>query len=85
MVKLTIDNKEIKVWFGDNTAICSKHELPADYIDIASEVNRIETKTSIYYFNQDEYYQNFKVDTKLGLPYAINKSDNSIFQILCNK
>lgn len=72
------DNKEIKVWFGDNTAICSKHELPADYIDIASEVNRIETKTAIYYFNQDEYYENYRVDASLGLPYAINKADNSI-------
>lgn len=71
-------NKDIKIWFGDNTAICSKHELPADYIDLASEVNRIETKTSIYYFNQDEYYQNFKVDQNLGLPYAVNKADNSI-------
>ena len=71
-------NKDIKVWFGDNTAICSKYELPADYIDIASEVNRIETATSIYYFNQDEYYTTYKADPKQGLPYAVNKSDNSI-------
>lgn len=71
-------NKNIKVYYGDNSAICSKYELPVDYIDLASEINRIETPLYIFYFNQDEYYKNYKVDIKKGFPFAINKKDNSI-------
>lgn len=67
----------IKIFFGDNKAICSKYELPADYIDLASNINRIETKTKIYYFDQDVYYTKFNADKSLGVPYAVNK-DGSI-------
>jgi hypothetical protein len=73
-----VEDSSIKVYFGDNSAICSKYELPIDYIDLASNINRIETKDKVYYFNQDEYYSKFKVDTKQGIPYSINKADGSI-------
>lgn len=72
------DGSDIKVYFGDNGAICSKHELPVDYIDLASSINRIETKLAIYYFDQDIYYSKFKADKKAGIPYAINRVDGSI-------
>lgn len=74
------DNKhtEIKVYFGDNRAICSKYEVPIDYIDLASNITRIETKDKIYYFNQDDYYTNFNADRRKGVPYSINKVDSSI-------
>lgn len=68
----------IKTFFGDNRAICSKYELPVDYIDLASQINRIETKDAIYYFNQDEYYTIYGAESKYGVPYAINKADGSI-------
>lgn len=71
-------NPNIKVVTGDNSAICSKYELPVDYIDIASEFTRIETKTKIYYFNQDEYYTKFNANSQNGLPYAIYKADSSV-------
>ena len=71
-------SSKIKVFFGDNKAICSKYELPIDYIDLASEINRIETKSKSYYFNQDEYYTKFKADKKKGIPYAINKADGTV-------
>ena len=72
-------SSKIKVYFGDNKAICSKYELPIDYIDIASEVNRIETPKYSYYFNQDDYYTKFKATKKPGMiPYAISKIDGSI-------
>lgn len=76
--KLGNDDPKIKVFFGDNRAICSKYELPVDYIDLASEINRIETKTYRYIFNQDEYYNKYKVDRNLGIPYAVSKIDGSI-------
>ena len=76
--KMENGNSKIKIISGDNSSICSKHELPIDYIDLASFITRIETKDSIYYFNQDVYYQNYKVDTKKGIPYAINRADNSV-------
>lgn len=70
--------KGIKTFFGDNKAICSKYELPVDYIDLASQINRIETSEAIYYFNQDEYYTIYGADSSVGIPYAINKIDGSI-------
>lgn len=77
--KLEGTNSKIKVFFGDNTAICSKHEVPTDYIDIASNVNRIETEDMIYYFNQDDYYTRFNVEKKDGIiPYSISKFDGSV-------
>lgn len=72
------NTKDIKTYFGDNKAICSKYELPVDYIDLASQINRIETKEAIYYFNQDEYYTIYGAELKNGIPYAINKADGSI-------
>lgn len=68
----------IKVFTGDNSAICSKYELPADYIDVASKITRIETKNYIFYFNQDVYYTEFKYDGKKGTPFVLNRIDNSI-------
>ena len=70
--------KTIKVRFGDNKSICSRYDLPVDYIDLAANLSVIETPTTIYYFNQDEYYKRFKVNKDNGIPYAVNKSDSSI-------
>lgn len=71
-------SSKIKVFFGDNKAICSKYELPVDYIDLASEISRIETRSKTYYFNQDEYYSKFKADKNKGIPYAISKADGTV-------
>lgn len=71
-------NESIKVFTGDNSAICSKYEIPIDYIDIASNFNKIETNDRIYYFNQDDYYKLFNASHRNGIPYSINKADNSV-------
>lgn len=76
--KLNGGTSKIKIIPGDNSSICSKHELPIDYIDIASFITRIETKECVYYFNQDVYYRNYTVDIKKGIPYAVNRSDGSL-------
>ena len=73
-----LDDPKIKVFTGDNSAICSKYELPVDYIDLAANYNRIETKTHIYYFDQDVYYTKFDVDISKGIPYAVSRIDGSI-------
>lgn len=76
--KLDGTNTTIKVFPGDNRTICSKYELPSDYIDLASNFNRIETKDTIYYFNQDDYYTQFNADPTKGIPYGINKVTGNI-------
>lgn len=73
------DSPEIKITGGDNTKICSKYELPIDYIDIASVYSKIvyaprgskTTENITFYFNQDEIRNDAKVDLSKGLPYAI--------------
>lgn len=77
VLKKLSDKSKIKVTPGDNTTICSKYELPIDYIDIASAVSRIDTPDKIYYFNQDEYNK-FNVDRTKGLPFAIDKKTGEI-------
>ena len=68
---------KIKVIFGDNSRVCTKYNLPIDYVDAASIINTIETPTKIFYFNQDEYSK-FGVDYKKGVPIAVMKENNSV-------
>ena len=70
---------KIKFYFGDNTKICNKYELPMDYIDIATVLNKIETPYVDIYFNQDEIRADYpNIDDSLGVPYAILKKDNKV-------
>lgn len=68
----------VKYTIGDNTRICSKYELPIDYIDLASAYTTIETKSYKFYFNQDEIREKYKIDDKQGIPYGINKERNEV-------
>ena len=79
--KLGNQDKNIKVVVGDNTTICSKYELPVDYIDICSQITRIETSDKIYYFNQDEYYSKYKADSSLGIPYCVNRNTGEVYYV----
>lgn len=50
-----LEDPSIIVTPGNNAKICSKYELPMDYIDLASVYNKIEVKGYYtFYFNQDE-------------------------------
>lgn len=72
-------DKNLKISYGDNSAICSKYDLPIDYIDIASQINKIETDNYIYYFNQDTYYSDLGYKKKANMiPYAVNKNNGEI-------
>lgn len=68
-----IEDKNIIINYGDNTRICNKYELPSDYIDLAGVYDKINTKDYIFYFNQDEIREKYKVDESKGLPYAVEK------------
>lgn len=71
--------KGIKITPGENSRICSKYDLPIDYIDLASIYSRIETKNYIIYFNLDEITSKYEVDKKVnGIPIAYNKDSKSL-------
>ena len=68
------EGNKIKVTTGDNRIICSKYELPVDYIDLAGSYNTIEVKGEqnvIFYFNQDKIREMYTIDKSKGIPYAV--------------
>lgn len=78
---------DIKVTTGDNKRICSKYELPIDYIDLASVFSKIEVKGKgvdryTIHFNQDELRENYKIDDQKGIPFAIMKTKSGQEQVL---
>ena len=74
------DNKncKIKVQYNDNSFICRKYELPIDYIDLASVINKIEVADLTFYFNQDEIRKLYKVDTEKDLPVGYNHKTKEV-------
>jgi len=80
LIKALSKENPFKVVPGDNTKICSKYELPIDYIDLASQYSKIETKKHIFYFNQDEIREKYKdtIDLKKGIPICVEKVSNNI-------
>jgi hypothetical protein len=72
--------KDIEITLGDNSKICAKYELPIDYIDLASQYSRIRFYSSAYgqtvtiYFNQDEIRKIPGVNSKNGIPIAMDAS-----------
>lgn len=70
----------LKIVNGYNKNICSKYEVPMDYIDLSTEFSKIITKIYIFYFNQDEIRKIYKdkIDEKEGLPIGYDIRNNSI-------
>ena len=74
------NNKSLEVIPGDNSRICTKYELPIDYIDLASQYSKIKFKskehneTVTIYFNQDEIRELKGINTSKGLPIAATAS-----------
>ena len=69
---------KIKITTGDNTMICTKYDLPVDYIDLASNYSLIETRDRKYFFDHDVYYKKYNVDPNNGIPYAIDKQTGKV-------
>lgn len=71
--------KNLKVIEGDNSAICSKYELPIDYVDLASGYNELITPNMHICFNQDSLRKKCKVDDKQGVPIGYYNSGSVIY------
>mgnify|MGYP005796531655 CR=1 FL=1 len=78
--------KDLKLLEGDNTRVCSKYEVPVDYIDIGSAYSEIETKNYLFQFNQDKLRKDYgdKIDLKNGFPFGIDKRNKSILYYNAN-
>lgn len=59
---------DVKIITGMNRRVCSKYELPIDYIDISKIYSKIIAKDYTFYFNQDELRSKYKVDETKGIP-----------------
>ena len=70
--------RKIKFVTGNNKKICSKYNLPLDYIDLATIYSRIETDEYIVYFNQDEIRSTYEIDLTKGIPFAYNKKNKEV-------
>lgn len=77
--------KDIRVITADNSKICSKYELPIDYIDLAGQFDSIEyTSDKIrytIYFNQDKFRKEYadKIDDKKGFPYGVTSKGEILY------
>lgn len=80
LIKALTKNKfnNINITIGENSRVCSKYELPIDYIDLASVFSKIETKNYIFYFNQDELYNKYDINENDGLCIGINKKSKNL-------
>ena len=81
--------KYIKITYGDCSSICSKYNLPIDYIDLASTFSKLEftykaTEDSnsigqcTIFFNQNEIRKLYDkyIDESIGIPYGIITAKN---------
>jgi len=74
--------KNLKIVEGDNSKICSRYELPIDYVDLATIYNKFITPDYTVYFNQEELRNLYgdKIDEGKGIPYAVvNKSKEILY------
>ena len=75
------EGNKIKFDFGDNTKVCSKYQLPIDYIDLSGSINKIETSDFIVYFNQDEIRKLYTIEEEKGIPYMYHKKTKEIIYL----
>lgn len=73
MKALDKEYKHIKTETGDNSKVCSKYELPIDYIDLASNYSKIDTPKYTFLFNQDYIRNKYEIDDRKGLCFGIDK------------
>ena len=71
--------KDINVISGNNTLVCSKYEVPIDYIDFSSVYTKIEVGNTTMIFNYDILLheledKKIKVDNNKGFVFGFVKS-----------
>lgn len=70
----------IKVIKGDNRRICSKYELPVDYLDFSKIYTKIIIKGQNkdvwqFYFNQDDLRKEYKINETNGIPIGVRNKE----------
>ena len=70
--------KNIHIIEGDCSKVCSKYEVPIDYLDLSTIYSKIITPQYTIFFNQDEFRNRYTVDDKKGLPIAIKNDTKEI-------
>lgn len=74
----------IKVIKGDNRRICSKYELPIDYLDLSKVytkiiVNNRNRDKYEFYFDPDKIRKEYDIDETKGIPYCIMNNKDVIY------
>ena len=70
--------KDLKITTGNNSKICMKYSLYADYIDLASNFSEIKTKDFDFIFNQDFYRQIDPTLDNKKLPIYLHMESNTM-------
>ena len=70
--------KNIHIIEGDCSKVCSKYEVPIDYLDLSTIYSKIITPQYTIFFNQDEFRNKYEVDDKKGFPIAINNNTKEV-------
>lgn len=82
LIKTILKNefKSLKYEEGDFSRICSRYELPIDYVDMAGVFKKLTTSTYDIYFNQDELRDKFKdkIDESKGIPIGYDKQSKNV-------
>ena len=68
---------EMSIILGDNTNVCTKYELPIDYVDIAACIDTIDSGEYKFYFNQDALRTDYQIDDTKGLPIGIHRVEDN--------
>ena len=69
----------IKAVHRNNTRVCSKYELPIDYIDMAGEFDTIENQDVIFYFNQDVIRKKYNISKdEIRIPIGYSKRSKRV-------
>lgn len=72
---------KIKITLGNCEKVCSRYQLPVDYISIAGYVSKIETSDFIIYLNQDEIRKLYDIKEGIGVPYMYDKVKKEILYL----
>ena len=82
MVKTFKKNpKDVTVTIGDNRVINMKYVIPYDYEYMCGLYNKLESKSYIIYFNQEEIRNKYDIDESKGLPFAYDKKNKQVIYV----
>lgn len=86
LMKILNKNKypNLKVVTGMNRRVCSKYELPMDYLDMSKTYSKIIAKDYTFYFNQDELRNKYDIDETKGIPIGYDTKRKQVLYYTSN-